>query len=134
MGHQRSSRFTVALGAAFLCAGLLGALGATTACAEEFSAEVTKEADTVWQNRCTTCHGPKGAGDGPAAVALTPKPRDLSSKAWQSSVTDAHIEKIIAEGGQSVELSVLMPANPDLVSKPEVIKALRAHVRGLAAN
>jgi mono/diheme cytochrome c family protein len=27
---------------------------------------------------CATCHGPGGKGDGPAAAALTPPPRDLS--------------------------------------------------------
>lgn len=96
-------------------------------------ADAQKEADAIWQSRCSTCHGAAGKGDGAAAAALTPKPRDFSSASWQASVTDEHIEKIIAEGGQSVGLSMLMPANPDLVSKPAVIKALRAHVRGLAA-
>jgi hypothetical protein len=28
--------------------------------------------------------------------------------------------------------SPAMPANPDLMAKPEVVAALRAHVRGLA--
>ena len=60
------------------------------------------------------------------AAALTPKPRDFSSPAWQASVTDEHIEKTILEGGQAVGLSMLMVANPDLASKPDVIKALRA--------
>ena len=60
--------------------------------------------------------------------------RDFSSAEWQASVTDEHLEKVILDGGQSVGLSMLMVANPDLASKPDVIKALRAHVRGLAAK
>ena len=28
---------------------------------------------------CVSCHGPKGKGDGPAAVALNPKPADWTS-------------------------------------------------------
>ena len=102
--------------------------------AEDLPAGAVAEADTVWQTRCITCHGAAGKGDGAAAVALNPKPRDLTLPSWQSSVTDAHIEKIIAEGGQGVGLSMLMPANPDLVSKPDVIKALRARVRSLGGK
>lgn len=101
------------------------------ASAEEISAAATQEADTVWQTRCSTCHGPGGKGDGPAAVALTPKPRDLTLASWQTSVTDEHLQKVIVEGGQGVGLSMMMTANPDLASKPEVIKALVAHVRSL---
>jgi mono/diheme cytochrome c family protein len=102
--------------------------------AEDVPPETQAAADAIWQSRCATCHGATGKGDGAAAAALTPKPRDFSSPSWQASVTDEHIEKIIAQGGQPLGLSMLMPANPDLVSKPDVIKALRAHVRGLAAH
>ncbi|MFN2426059.1 MAG: cytochrome c [Candidatus Binatia bacterium] len=104
------------------------------ATADDVPAAAKAEADTVWQQRCITCHGALGKGDGAAAVALTPKPRDLTLASWQTSVTDAHIEKIIAEGGQGVGLSMLMPANPDLVAKPDIIKALRARVRALGAQ
>lgn len=111
---------------------LSAALGATTALADDAAAKA--EADTVWAQRCSTCHGAGGKGDGPAAAALTPKPRDFSSATWQASVTDEHIEKVIVEGGQAVGLSMMMTANPDLASKPDVVKALRAHVRSLKAN
>ena len=107
---------------------------ASLASAEEIPAAAKAEADTVWQQRCSTCHGPGGKGDGPAAAALTPKPRDFTSADWQKSVTDEHIEKVIVEGGQAVGLSMLMTANPDLASKPDVVKALRAHVRSLKAK
>lgn len=32
----------------------------------------------VFAERCASCHGPEGRGDGPAAVGLTPPPTDLS--------------------------------------------------------
>lgn len=105
-----------------------------SAAAQDIPEAAKQEADMVWQTRCVTCHGAGGKGDGAAAAALNPKPRDFTLASWQSSVTDEHIEKIIAEGGQGVGLSMLMPANPDLVSKPDVIKALRAHVRSLGGK
>jgi mono/diheme cytochrome c family protein len=89
------------------------------------------EADQIFTTRCVTCHGPKGAGDGPASAGLTPPPRNFQDPAWQASVTDAHIEQIVQYGGAAVGKSPAMPANPDLMSKPEVVTALREHVRAL---
>lgn len=109
-------------------------LGAPAAMAEEIPAAAKAEADTVWAQRCTTCHGAGGKGDGPAGAALTPKPRDLSSAEWQKGVADDRIAKVIVEGGQSVGLSMMMTPNPDLAAKPDVVKALVAHIRGLAGK
>jgi len=90
------------------------------------------EATQIFATRCTTCHGPEGAGDGPGSAALDPKPRNFQDAAWQASVTDEHIEKIVMYGGAAVFRSPTMPGNPDLMSKPETVRALVAHVRGLA--
>lgn len=91
-----------------------------------------KEGKDIFAQRCSTCHGASGKGDGAAAAALTPKPRDLSSADWQKSVTDEHIDKIILGGGAVVGKSPMMPPNPDLASKPDVVHALRQLVRGFA--
>ncbi len=107
---------------------------ASIASAEEIPAAASQEADSVWQQRCSTCHGMAGKGDGAAAAALVPKPRDFTSADWQKSVTDDHLQKVILEGGQSVGLSMLMVPNADLAAKPDVVKALVAHVRGLGAK
>jgi hypothetical protein len=48
---------------------------------------------------------------------------------WQKSVTDEHLAKIILEGGAAVGLSPLMPPNPDLADKPQVVDALVAVIR-----
>jgi hypothetical protein len=129
-----------------LAQGIPGAVGAPAAepapaapadpatPAATLSPAAVAEAQAKWTNLCTTCHGVSGKGDGIAGMALQPRPRDLTLASWQASVTDEHIEKVILGGGQAVGLSPLMPANPDLTSKPEVIKALRAHVRSLAAK
>jgi cytochrome c oxidase cbb3-type subunit 2 len=42
------------------------------------SAELLALGKTVFAKQCATCHGPKGEGDGPAAFAATPKPRNFT--------------------------------------------------------
>lgn len=90
-----------------------------------------EEAQQIFATRCMTCHGPEGKGDGPGSVGLTPPPRNFQDATWQASVSDEHIETIIKFGGVAVGKSPAMPANPDLMSKPDVVAALRAHVRSL---
>ena len=89
------------------------------------------EAKEIFVARCALCHGVSGAANGPNSEGLKPQPRNFQDPEWQASVTDAHIEKIIVEGGAAVGKSAVMPPNPDLVGKPEVVAALRAHVRKL---
>lgn len=90
------------------------------------------EAKQLFANRCTACHGSGGGGDGPASAGLTPKPRNLKDPEWQKAVTDEHIEKIIQQGGAAVGLSPMMPGNPDLSAKPEIVAALRKLIRSFA--
>ena len=91
-----------------------------------------EDAKAIAQNRCAMCHGAAGKGDGPQAGTLGTKPRDLSAKDWQKSVSDAQIRTAIVKGGAAVGKSVLMPANPDLEDKPQVVDALVKIVRGYA--
>jgi mono/diheme cytochrome c family protein len=93
-----------------------------------------KEAKEIFASRCTTCHGADGKGDGPAAAALNPKPRDFTDAAWQKTLSDEAIDKIIIGGGAAVGKSPMMPPNPDLANKPDVVKGLRVLVRGLAGS
>jgi mono/diheme cytochrome c family protein len=107
-------------------------LAATPAVAEDIPAAAQEEAKGIWSMRCTTCHGASGHGDGAAAVAMNPKPRSFGDAEWQKSVTDAQIEQAILGGGPAIGKSPLMPPNPDLSAKADVVKALRAMVRGFA--
>lgn len=88
-----------------------------------------QQAQEIFQNRCATCHGPFGRGDGPGAAALNPKPQNYGDEAWQQKVTDAEIEKAIVQGGAAVGRSPQMVPNPDLADKPGVVAALREKVR-----
>lgn len=87
----------------------------------------------LFDQRCVPCHGAAGHGDGVASKGLTPPPRNFGDPAWQSSVTDEHIEKIIRYGGAAVGKSPAMPPNPD-VTDPAVLAALRAHIRSLGGK
>jgi mono/diheme cytochrome c family protein len=86
-------------------------------------------AKEIFGSRCAACHGPTGHGDGPGAVALNPKPRNYHDRSWQSKVTDDEITKAITYGGAAIGKSPMMPANPDLDAKPEVVAALVQIVR-----
>jgi mono/diheme cytochrome c family protein len=90
------------------------------------------QAVQIFSTRCFVCHGPEGKGDGPGSAGLVPPPRNFQDPDWQASVSDEHIEQIIQYGGTAVGKSPTMPSNPDLMSKPDVVAALREHVRGLA--
>lgn len=102
--------------------------------AADIPAAAVAEGEQVWTSRCSLCHGAGGKGDGPAAGPLTPKPRDMTDAKWQASVDDKHIQTIVVKGGPAVNLSPMMAANPDLESKPDVVKALVAKVRRLGAK
>jgi mono/diheme cytochrome c family protein len=88
------------------------------------------KAKEIFATRCTPCHGAEGKGDGAASASLTPPPRNFHDPAWQSSVDDAYLEKIIKLGGAAVGKSTAMPSNPDLTD-PAVISALKDYVRAL---
>ncbi len=111
---------------------LLAVVGVFTACGDKGSsanAEAVTEANKIWTERCVTCHGPKGDGKGPGAAALAVKPRSFTDPAWQASVDDARIKKVIVEGGAAAGLNEAMAPNPDLKDKPEVLAELTAKIR-----
>ena len=49
---------------------------------------------------CTSCHGDKGKGDGPAAPSFNPGPRDFTNAKWQKVRSDREIFIAISEGTQ----------------------------------
>jgi mono/diheme cytochrome c family protein len=59
--------------------------------------QVIEQGAKVAQLNCAPCHGPKGKGDGPAAVALNPKPADWTAAPVQSE-TDGELFWKISSG------------------------------------
>jgi mono/diheme cytochrome c family protein len=62
-----------------------------------------------FQQLCASCHGATGKGDGAAAAALNPKPRNFSDAAYMKARTDADLKNIIMNGGPAVGKSATMP-------------------------
>jgi len=69
---------------------------------------------------CASCHGQGGKGDGPAAAALDPKPRNLSDPKYVSTISDEQIFKTVKEGGAAVGKSPLMPAWGSVLSDNDI--------------
>lgn len=85
----------------------------------------------AYKTYCATCHGDTGKGDGIAAAALEPKPRDLSNAEYVSGLTDEHIKKVITGGGASVGMSAAMPAWGGIIPEDDInniIAYIRADV------
>ena len=93
-------------------------------------ADVTK-GKAIYDQYCAGCHGSAGKGDGPAAAAINPKPRDLSDKAYARSLKDEYLFQITKDGGPAVKKSPLMPAWGKTL-KDDQIKDLVAYLRSLA--
>jgi hypothetical protein len=107
----------------------------STACAMgldacDVSDEAMVRAGEIYANRCQTCHGENGLGDGPAAAALNPQPRDFTSPDWKNAASGVAIADVILGGGEAMGLSPLMPPNPDLGSDLEVVYALVLMILG----
>ena len=90
--------------------------------------------ETLYTEYCAACHGETGHGDGLAAAALNPKPRNLTDKAYMDTLTDEHIFKVIKEGGASVGLSAMMAPWGAILKTDEAVHDVAAYVRSLAGE
>lgn len=107
----------------------LAHLMATRLAGVQAATKSTAVVSDLYAERCAACHGTDGRGDGVASAALTPRPRDFTDRAWQASVDDAELRKVISEGGPSIGKSPLMVGNSDLLHEPEKLTALVQRVR-----
>jgi high-affinity iron transporter len=84
-------------------------------CASAFAADVAK-GKTLFVERCASCHGELGAGDGPIAAGFPAeqKPRNLQGGEMKFATSDEKFKELMQKGGAGVGLSVLMPAQADL--------------------
>src|SRR5712691_9044300 len=88
----------------------------------------------LYRERCASCHGPSGRGDGEYAGFLNPRPRDLTSGRYKfrstetgGLPTDEDLVHSITEGLHGTS----MPAWKPFLS-PEQVQALIGHVKSFS--
>lgn len=72
------------------------------------TAEVSAEGKVLYSDNCSTCHGPKGLGDGEAGRALIPSPALLRWFVQTPMSGDEYLLWTISEGGK--QFGTDMPA------------------------
>ncbi|GIV63722.1 MAG: cytochrome c [Chloroflexota bacterium] len=73
---------------------------------------------TIYEERCASCHGPSGAGDGPAAAGLDPKPAHLNEVV--ATAGDDYLFWRIAEGGSMAPFNSSMPAQKGILTDEQI--------------
>jgi len=94
------------------------------------SADASRGA-AIYAQLCASCHGPKGAGDGPLAQALATKPAHHSDGAYMNALTNDHLFQVVKFGGASVGKSPLMAPWGGTLSDAQIWDVV-AYVRTLA--
>lgn len=75
-----------------------------------------------YQSLCENCHGERGDGKGVSAPTLRTKPKDFAKMPDKS---EAHIFKVIKEGGPAVKQSPLMPSYADQLGDDQIRQMVR---------
>ena len=94
-------------------------------------AQDVKAGQEVYVQYCALCHGPEGKGDGSLSANLDPRPRNHTDGAYMNALSDAHLLKVIGDGGAAAGLSPIMPAWKDILAAQQ-IQDVVAFVRTLA--
>ena len=59
----------------------------------------------IFLDRCASCHGPAGRGDGPLAKGLTgPPPRNLAQDPWKHGDRPEQVLAVIGEGAKDAQM------------------------------
>jgi mono/diheme cytochrome c family protein len=74
------------------------ALLALTGAPPKPTKELLDKGKTSFTTNCAACHGEKGAGDGPAAVALNPKPRNYAKDPFKQGDKPEEVFKTLQTG------------------------------------
>jgi mono/diheme cytochrome c family protein len=95
-----------------------------------YAADLAKGKE-IYTQRCVTCHGAEGAGDGPVALSLPPemKPRNLQNGDFKVTKDDVKMKDVIQKGGAAHGLNPLMPPHSDITGAN--LDALVAFVKSL---
>jgi mono/diheme cytochrome c family protein len=79
-------------------AALLLAPAARAGAPPKKTPELLEKGKTSFARNCASCHGPKGEGDGVAAKALNPKPRNLVTEPLKNGSKPSQVFDTLATG------------------------------------
>jgi high-affinity iron transporter len=102
----RPERSAGALALALLLVGVAPARGADRAVGRR-----------VFVDRCAACHGDQGFGDGPAANAIEPRPRNFHDPEFWRGRTPEALRAVVAHGKGPASM---MPAFEGVLSDAEI--------------
>lgn len=114
---------------------MIGLISMASALYAEEEFKITGDAakgEAAYKMYCVACHGATGMGDGAAAVALNPKPRALTDKAYMDTLSDKHVFTVIKDGGAAVGKSAMMTAWGAVLKTDQAVHDVAAYVRTLA--
>jgi len=84
----------------------------------------------IFLDRCLSCHGPQGRGDGPLAKGLTgPPPRNLVEERWRHGDRPEEVLAVLANGVKDAQ----MPAWGGTYG-PDDLKCVAAYVYHIAGR
>ncbi|HKN64784.1 MAG TPA: c-type cytochrome, partial [Gemmatimonadaceae bacterium] len=83
------------------------------------------EGEGLYAQRCASCHGMLGSGDGPLTRALSRLPSEIGSFAWQAERTDEQLATVVRDGMSGTP----MPPSKDLT--PAQVQSVVAYLRTL---
>lgn len=88
----------------------------------------------LFAENCLTCHGEKGAGDGPAGQYLNPKPRHLGTDTYKNGDTKEKIFETLTNGLKGTTMaSYAHLKEPDRRALADYVVYLRKEAKGSAA-
>jgi len=82
--------------AAAAALALSGLLGAPAHAAD--APDAGAKGKEIYEIRCAPCHGAEGRGDGPAAAAITPPPRNFRDPAFWRGRTAGQLRLVVQQG------------------------------------
>jgi mono/diheme cytochrome c family protein len=89
------------------------------------------EGRKLYASYCSTCHGEKGKGDGPAASALPVKPADHTNGSIMNQFSDKFLLDVVSKGGGAVGKSPMMPGWGGQLNEKQ-IRDIIAYLRSIA--